>query len=405
MQWGQSRRSLVGLSRGSKAVLTLVALLCALLLYRSVDCPRAILGPLCRLGRGSGKGIKVPLVFDQCKLTPDYARVAQTGSSLVAVEDASLAPLEAGRWAEVKRLLAAGNISVHGFYHVSTWKPYWWEVVAEQLTILDKALLDVAPVLVNVVGSKEGGDLRSVQARVARHPLGRRDMLSWGFNATVARYSFKHAQAGARAAMARDAQLSEGEYPTLARMHAHCCQQQALGRSALVFYMHNKGGCCLRKRPRGAVKDKTNDNVCAWREVMNALGLAYPSVCTRALLEARYATCGFEFLLDYPLAHYSGNFFWARCEHVARLPPMHDRFDSFAAELWLFNRSGHTRDTNRRFGQRCGYSTTNCCMDHYRQECSRDRWSWKLQEMLKSDGVLASNADLTQTLPGPGECY
>ena len=409
----QSRRRLVVFA-------VLGACLSALLLMEACS-GGTVLGALCALKlpmlasvhlpwRRRSKNVKVPMVFDVCRTAPDYAQTLERlAAGQPAVSDEALAPLEDRRWKEVQALLAKTQTSVRGFYHVSTWKPYWRDVVREQLAILDQRLLQVVPVLVNVVGvgSAKEGDLAQVQAVVAALPLRSRGMLAWGSNETVPRYAFKKQPPEAREAMARNTQLSEGEYPTLMLLHAHCRREVAQGRRAVVFYVHNKGGCCVRDaasradRPSLRAVDKTNAQVCAWREAMNAMILTYPSVCARALSEARYAACGFEFLLDYHTPHYSGNFFWARCEYVAALPPMPDRFDSYGAELWLFNRSGHAGDANRLFGRRCGYSTFNCCMDLYKQECTRDRWSWKVGDMLESDVIIPSNADLTRGVPGP----
>jgi hypothetical protein len=37
------------------------------------------------------------------------------------------------------------------------------------------------------------------------------------------------------------------------------------------------------------------------------------------------STCGME----YQDAHYSGNFYWAHCDHIASLPRLHNRFDAW----------------------------------------------------------------------------
>ena len=53
---------------------------------------------------------------------------------------------------------------------------------------------------------------------------------------------------------------------------------------------------------------------------MNAFNIEFPSICLRALLKG-YNTCGVE----NQDAHYSGNFWWADCEHIASLSKPHNR--------------------------------------------------------------------------------
>ena len=73
-----------------------------------------------------------------------------------------------------------------------------------------------------------------------------------------------------------------------------------------------------------------------WRDEMNAFNLEFPSICLRAMnqgsysvnnsafhgnfVDLGYATCGVE----YQASHYSGNFFWANCAHISKLPPLWD---------------------------------------------------------------------------------
>lgn len=125
------------------------------------------------------------------------------------------------------------------------------------------------------------------------------------------------------------AESSEGEVSTLNRLHQHCRKQvtEFPDRKSYVYYFHNKGACCMRNS-----KDPGDLAVVSWREVMNTFILEFPSICIRAL-QRGYVSCG----VDYQDAHYSGNFWWADCHHVAALPPLNDRFDAYAAEFFIFN--------------------------------------------------------------------
>ena len=78
------------------------------------------------------------------------------------------------------------------------------------------------------------------------------------------------------------------------------------------------GGCCVRKSEPS--KEGHKRAVASWREVMNTFNIEFPSICLRAMLDG-YSACGME----YQDAHYSGNFFWAHCDHVAALPRLWNR--------------------------------------------------------------------------------
>ena len=286
---------------------------------------------------------------------------------------------------------------------------------------MDSELLEVAELFFNVVGRSKA-DLDKAQKELRNSAVGKSlkhaNRIIFNFNETVERFVYKRSKGKEFQRMTQNLEISEGEYSTLSAMHSHCVSEVAAGRESYVFYLHNKGGCCSRTKSNNRI-DPTNDNVCAWREVMNAFNIQYPSICARALRQGNYATCGFEFLVDYHTAHYSGNFFWANCKHVASLSLLaENRFDSFAAELFLFNRTSAAgnKELNRRFGQRCGYSTFNCCMDFYKSECKRAMWDWKVLKMLSFPGLAGmgvSNTDLlvpgefaeNGKFPAPGECF
>lgn len=71
---------------------------------------------------------------------------------------------------------------------------------------------------------------------------------------------------------------------------------------------------------------------------------------------------------------FSGNFWWANCDHVAALPSLPHRFDAYAVEYFIFNVSHHFME-KLTFGQNCGYSTYKCKgVNHYDQECPAERY-------------------------------
>jgi len=364
---------------------------------------------------GAKKHVKIPLKFDKCYSTRDYRLRVENGTKLARATHQQLRELERRRWEELKPHLPR----IRGFYHTSLWRKFWAEVIVEQLSMMDAQLLEVADLYFNVVGSSRS-DLARMHNMLASAKakgtltLKHADRISFNFNETVARFVYKRARGAEFKRLHDNPQISEGEYSTLAAMQDYCAAERRAGREAYAFYLHNKGGCCHRTKSSNKV-DPTNDNVCAWREVMNAFNIEFPSVCGRALRTGNYAACGVEFLVDYHTAHYSGNFFWANCRHIVALAPMTSRFDSFAAELLLFNRSAAQgdRESNRRFGQRCGYSAFNCCVDFYKQDCKREFWDWKLYQLLDGPGgggggtLAPSNTDFAATggHPAKNECF
>jgi hypothetical protein len=53
-----------------------------------------------------------------------------------------------------------------------------------------------------------------------------------------------------------------------------------------------------------------------------------------------------------------GNFFWANCDHIAALPKLYNRFDSWSVEFYPFNISKN--NAKEIFAENCGYSMHKC---------------------------------------------
>ena len=117
--------------------------------------------------------------------------------------------------------------------------------------------------------------------------------------------------------------LSEGESSTIIALHDYCKNEVKHNRKTYVYYIHSKGSCCVRN-PYNITH--SIDPVASWREVMDTFAIEFPSICLRAL-NLGYIACGME--QSDATAHYSGNFWWSTCDHVARLPPLNDRFDAW----------------------------------------------------------------------------
>lgn len=271
----------------------------------------------------------------------------------------------------------------------------------------------------NVAGSSEN-DLGTVKEVAEGLNLKNKDKLNFKFSKTVDRLKYRHESDAVKAALDNALDVSSGEFSTMQALHNYCIDEVKQGRKSFVFYLHNKGGCCSRKEQKFSP-------VASWREGMNTFAIEFPSICLRALLSG-YMACGME----YQLAHYrrvllppypaplpplssipslppfpcspthhpfppfviysvfinlflsgdfwsfSGNFWWASCDHVSALPALWTRFDAWIVEYFIFNTTNNW-DFRNVFAENCGYSTHNCKgVDHYHQECPRSTYKQKL---------------------------
>ena len=143
--------------------------------------------------------------------------------------------------------------------------------------------------------------------------------------------------------------------------------KQKTKKNSYVYYFHNKGACC----PNGPIAD--------WRDSMNAWILEFPSICLRALSRG-YSTCG----IDYNNRHYSGNFWWANCKHIAELPKLLDNFDHKEPEFFLFKTTPDPK-LNDKYSKHCGYNPFHCGVDSYNEECPRAKYLPALLENIEED--------------------
>jgi len=228
-----------------------------------------------------------------------------------------------------------------------------------------------------VVAGSDEADKRKVEKLVDDLHLRGRNKINIHFNRTVARSSTKNLSPEDKETLKREGVakgLSEGEVSTVTAMHEYCKKEVSAGRKAFVYYLHSKGACCTRSREKTLA-------ITTWRDAMNAFSLEFPSICLRALL-AGYSACGME-LQD---GHFSGNYFWGSCDHIAALPSLWDRFDAYAVEYFIFNVSKH-HHYNQAFSNRCGYSVHNFHVNHYATPCWRPSYIPKLFSYLLSDDV------------------
>jgi len=105
-------------------------------------------------------------------------------------------------------------------------------------------------------------------------------------------------------------------------------------KHAFVFYLHNKGKS--RESNKWAYP-----HVVDWREYMMFYLFERYQLCVNMLLHGKKA-CGVNKRPD-PEFHYSGNFWWASCEHVRKNEkscPL-GKDNRFAAEFWVIGENPH----------------------------------------------------------------
>lgn len=324
-----------------------------------------------------------------------------------------LAAKEVERMSHVLQALKTQGYEIRGFYHTSTWKDYWAEVITEQLYLLDGyrkfppkslkknesdyihyrwdferdyvSLLNISTGLYLNVATDADNELAFTQIQMLIDSLNLRNRakIEMHFNHTVSRYAYLHGNRHQRGSLLRDEKLSTGEYTTISALKNYCDDITARGKKAMVYYMHSKGSCCWKNSWNTTAKSP----VSTWREYMNAVNIEFPSICTRAILK-QYGACGAE----NQDAHFSGNFWWADCQHIARLEALKDRYDFMESELFVLR--GHPNSTIARyFGFQCGYSVYNCGVNLYLDECPRSKYFDRIVRNVYHHKIIPSNVN------------
>mmetsp|Transcript_20410 Transcript_20410/g.34181 ORF Transcript_20410/g.34181 Transcript_20410/m.34181 type:complete len:277 (+) Transcript_20410:401-1231(+) len=211
--------------------------------------------------------------------------------------------------------------------------------------------------------------------------LKHRDKVSIHFNQTVTREAFAQASKQEKERMLNeDTEKSAGEVATIQAVQRYCRRKADKGEKAIVYYFHSKSGCCY-KHPFNSVEKNPRSS---WRSLMNAFNLEFPSICLRAILKG-YNTCGVE----NQDAHYSGNFWWADCEHINALQAPQNRFDAWSAEFFV-QRYSVDFGLAKKIGFHCGYSMYNCGVNLYVTDCRRESFRDRLFKLVMSNKWPAS---------------
>jgi hypothetical protein len=123
---------------------------------------------------------------------------------------------------------------------------------------------------------------------------------------------------------------------------------------------------------------------------MGAFNLEFPSICMRAIGKYHYSICGTEYK---PMEqHFSGNFWWTDCEHLAQLPPLKIRFDCFEAE---YNNVQIDKNSyyNLAFASHCAYNAffANSSEGLNFEELPRERYFPKIWELVMNKELPSPN--------------
>ena len=159
------------------------------------------------------------------------------------------------------------------------------------------------------------------------------------------------------------------------------------GKKAIIYYFHLKGSCCWKDSSR---LHKLNP-AARWREYMNSFNLEFPSICMRAIGKYHYSTCGVE----YQDEHYSGNYWWTDCQHLASLPPLKERFNWVEAE-YLSVRVHDNSWMMLAYARHCAYSMfTSNLTSLYDEEIKREKYLPRLWDLVVRTTVNARRLPMT----------
>ena len=324
--------------------------------------------------------------------------------------------------AAMKRMRDTGY-SMRGFYHTSDSGKFWKEVISEQLMLMDGRRFSI-PDMAGFYSRNHSdivkwdpqsyssllSEVDSLHLKLStlfkkeeitfqhmidfynnelKMNITGKDKINLKFNFTIPRHA-RHLDI--RASETRlGSSLTCGEMSTIMELHNYCTDltynQQ---RRGIVFYVHSKSTCCARSRSH-------SEKPPHWREFMNTFVLEFPSICINALMNG-YSTCGVNYrryttpvpVLSTPdrkpiPPHYSGNFWWAKCDHIASLPAptKEETYNAFSAEwfpLTVFPELRH----RRMYGDKCAKNIHDSEVIYY-DNYTRNHYIHLVKEALNQD--------------------
>lgn len=172
---------------------------------------------------------------------------------------------------EIFEIARRKGYTIKGFYHASTWKHGWKDVVLQQLYLVDgrrkvpkfqegqpkkvtfvwdekrwASLLRVSSELyLNVAGEKIE-DVEKIRQVVNEADLKYKSKIRINFNQTIGRGTYNHSPEDKKKILDATPGVSEGEYSTIATLHQYCTDVVNRGEKSLVYYFHSKSGSSIR---------------------------------------------------------------------------------------------------------------------------------------------------------------
>lgn len=206
--------------------------------------------------------------------------------------EASLRMYEKESFQQSMELFHSHQISARGFYHTSTYKAFWREVIEEQLMIMDgKRNITSSSILSDQNRTPHSVDVARNTSRVSYHwthtrfsssvfelidhlhmtvggsakefslvedfvkslfPRGHSESnirdIKLFHNETIPRDEYEFANTTERANLDEIQHITSGEMATIYAMHDYCSEQNTQGQLSFVLYLHNKGSCCTHTK-------------------------------------------------------------------------------------------------------------------------------------------------------------
>jgi len=241
-------------------------------------------------------------------------------------------------------LLESGEVTITGFYHVTVMGNCWKEIVTEQLKVLTMAGLPMPITYYSIaldLNSEriwEESPWTDVSKKIQEIEEELLDLLrSYGL---------------------RDKPTIKGEQTifkgiglqyecgTLNKLQNSCkARPRTTRQKGLTYYLHSKGVS------HGGASTKCNtiaddDNIVKWRQIMQHFLFENWQPCYNALVYQGFFNCGLFQRFDDSGnkwgvqlrssigSHFSGNFWWSRCDWIAELD-LCEIGTKYAAEAWV----------------------------------------------------------------------
>ena len=290
------------------------------------------------------------------------------------------------------------NINIEVFYHASMYRKYWKDIILEQLDLLDgwqhvrngshgpfsrtkaKTPANIMSVAnkVNILLHGNMEQVETMKNAILGADVSYKNKMSLSSSPTIDRGQFGGAKEADKSKIREEAlknNQTAGEYQSITNLFNYCKKEVSEGRNSVAVYFHTKGAHELKGG--GAVAD--------WRDEMNAFVIEFPSICMRALTEG-YSACG----PNYQDGHFSGNFWWASCNHVAKLKGLWDPINNaWDAEFFVLN----VPNANE-FSLSCAYRPFACQINNYNYLCPRTEYSSVIFYLIRYDDPYIQNDPL-----------